>query len=250
MNELRTRWEQRAARAGDAPAGVLFQGLSENANAALHAWHAAVLEAHFLPRLRDGTRMLDLGCGYGRLGAIVRVRRPDIAVIGQDFVLTYCRAFARNVGPVVQADLEAPPFATDAFDGIVAVTSLMYAAAPRRAAVFARLARLLRPGGVMLLLDPGAEMLRLLGRLRPGTSPTGGEGFTRADYVDLARGAGLRVEARGGNPNLTCVLLVPRLARAGGGIGAGLLRRAGRADARAGGYARFALHRWLLVTRA
>lgn len=249
MNELRSRWEQRAARAGDTPAGVLFQGLSDTANAALHSWHAAVLEARFLPQLRNGARVLDLGCGYGRLGTIVRAHRPDVDVIGQDFALAYCRAFARHVGPVVQADLEMPPFAAHTFDGIVAITSLMYAATPQRTAVFSGLARLLRPGGVVLLLDPGAEMLRLLGRLRRGASPTGGEGFTREDYLDLARTAGLRVDARGGNPCLTLVLLLPGVAQAHAGLSAALLTRAGRADARGGSYARFALHRWLLATR-
>ncbi|MDI3260691.1 MAG: class I SAM-dependent methyltransferase [Sinobacteraceae bacterium] len=245
MNSLRRRWERRAEQAGDTFAGVLFQGLSDTANRALHVWHGRVLEARFLPRLPPGARVLDLGCGYGRLGRIVRERRPDIFLVGQDLALPYCRSYARNVAPAVQADLEAAPFVAGGFDGIYAVTALMYVEPARRPAAFAGLVRLLRPGGIALLLDPGAELISLLKCFRRGAAETAGTGFRRAQYVELARRAGLDLLDSGGNPRDSAIMLVS----AGGWLARRLVARWIGRDGPHGGYSIAALHRWLLLRR-
>lgn len=245
MKRIRQLWEKRANRSGASLKGVLFRGFSEQGNLALHAWHQKLVEDRLLPCLPECALVLDLGCGYGRIGRVIAAARADACIVGQDLAAPYCRMFHDAVGPVVQADLAMSPFKDGTFHGICAITALMYVEGEARCAVFTEIARLLRPGGYALLLDPGAELLaimRLLGR-RP--SETAGEGFGLLEYVELAQGAGLEVVDRGGNPYSSAAFLFTL----GGRIAPGVFARWLHSGKSSGGYSRAALHRWLLVRR-
>ena len=142
------------------------------------------------------------------------------------------------------------PFANASFDAILSVTCLMYVPRERAGDAWRGVAALLRPGGVALLLDPARELQETIARVRPkrSASPTGGEGFRRAEYETLARDAGFEVLARGGNPALSLGLLVPGIANSNSARIASLLASLAMRD-REGGYSPLALHRWLLVRR-
>src|SRR6185437_2568770 len=162
LASTRNQWEQRAAQSGSQLSGVLFRGFSAKANAAMHHWHEWVVSESFLPRLTNDARVLDLGCGYGRLSKTIRERRADISVVGQDVSFSYCKLFHSGVGDCVQADGHRLPFATGVFDAVMAVTCLMYgerASVPRQ---IEDIRRVLRPHGTLLLLDPGCELQRLI----------------------------------------------------------------------------------------
>lgn len=251
MSEVRRHWEQRAEASSARLSGVLFQGLSDQANAALNEWHAWIARHVFLPQLATRAKVLDLGCGYGRMGKIIASERPDIQLIGQDLAITYCRMFADSCGPCVLADATAPPFFTQSFDGVIAVTSLMYVPLPVLGQTLIGLRSLLRPGGVMLSIDPGYELQHFISRFRRRKSPslTGGVGFSQNDYVHVFEESGFVIMDRGGNPHLSCALLVPGIA----GARASWVKRAlgaqARRDCATSGYNSLALHRWLLTKR-
>lgn len=249
MNDVRERWNERARASGTSLTGVLFRGLSPSANAAVDAWHSWVIAEVLASRLPAEGAVLDLGCGFGRLARILRSSRPDLHIVGQDIAMTYCQAFRDDVGSAVLAQIEALPFAADAFDGVVMVTSLMYAEPRNARSVVQGVARILKPGGVLLLLDPGRELQALVAAVRPwkASSPTAGTGFRRDQYLSLVTDAGLVAEEKGGNPCLSAALLIPGI---GGNsserLGRGLFRVA-RHDHRTAGYSAFALHRWILA---
>lgn len=251
LANTRNQWEQRATRSGSQLSGVLFRGFSEQANAAMHRWHQWVVSEAFLPRLARGARVLDLGCGYGRLSKTIRMRRPDIAVVGQDVSLSYCKMFREGVGDCVQADACRLPFENGTFDGVMAVTCLMYGPRASVPAQMEDIRRVLRPQGTLLLLDPGYELQRLIAAVsfKSTRSPTGGYGFSMAEYLALVSNSGFRIQAMGGNPSLSLALLVPGVARSNRPLIGRLLDGNAGKDCRESGFSRLALHRWIIASR-
>jgi len=251
VGSVRDNWEQRAVESGTQLSGVLFRGLSTLANSVVDDWHSWLVRQVFLPNLAKEGHVLDLGCGYGRLSNVIADQRSDLALTGQDIAMGYCRRFKQTIGHCVQADATQLPFIDESFDGILAVTCLMYVAPERISELLNRLRLLLRPGGVLLLLDPGLEVQRLVSRVRGAhsSSPTGGQGFTCEEYGQLTEDAGFVIRARGGNPWMSIALMTPGVAKATGRRVSMILARVGRVDHQEAGYRALALHRWLLVQR-
>jgi SAM-dependent methyltransferase len=125
-----------------------------------HWWYVATraLMAELLaPWLRPGLEALDAGCGPGGNSAWLE---PYGRVTGIDPSPEALR-FARERHPALQAiegDIAALPFAAASFDLALVITVLALVEDDRRAA--REVARVLRPGGVVLLLEPALPSLR------------------------------------------------------------------------------------------
>ncbi|HUZ33560.1 MAG TPA: methyltransferase domain-containing protein [Xanthobacteraceae bacterium] len=104
-----------------------------------------------------GARLLDVGCGDGALvcaaaakGAVATGVDPDPAM------LAAARLRVAQAGVHVEfleGRVERLPFATGSFDVVVAVTVLCFV--PNAAAAFGEMARILRPGGRLILGELG-----------------------------------------------------------------------------------------------
>ena len=94
--------------------------------------------------------VLDVGCGAGldSLAIGPRVKR----MVGLDFSAEMLARASAHL-PVVQGDAERMPFADGAFDA--AIANGIFNLNPRRAEIFAELARVVRPGGRVW----GAELI-------------------------------------------------------------------------------------------
>ncbi|NUO48164.1 MAG: class I SAM-dependent methyltransferase [Polyangiaceae bacterium] len=99
-----------------------------------------------------GARVVDLGCGTGRIGAWV-ASRGATAVTGVDLSPQMLeRATARNVyARLVESDITRTPIAGASFDG--AVSSLVVDHVASLTAFFTEAARLVRPGGFLAVVD-------------------------------------------------------------------------------------------------
>ncbi|MFO0745927.1 MAG: class I SAM-dependent methyltransferase [Myxococcota bacterium] len=109
--------------------------------------------------LRDGERVLDVGCSWGRTTRLfAEVVGPSGHVVGIDCVRSYIAAAERetlaNTSYLV-GDAGAFAYAPASFDVVASVEGVMFFSQAARA--FAHLGRALRPGGRLVLAVPRSE---------------------------------------------------------------------------------------------
>lgn len=178
------------------------------------AWRASVLgrvteaiEHRLLGALLGdvtGRAVLDAGCGDGTFA--LELARRGAAVAGVDAdgdMIAQARETARATGFLVRFEagrIEALPFPDASFDAVVAVTVLCLIADPARA--MAEMARVLKPGGILVVGELGRFSLwaawRRLRGLFGAETWRRSHFFASGDLRALAAGAGLRIETIAG----------------------------------------------------
>lgn len=122
------------------------------------AWSAWV-NSHL--HCQAGDRLAHVGCGNGEVDVALALATPGLHVVSLDVVLprvVHTRDLGRDVGITLGAvvgDVRALPLADASMDAVVCLAVLQHLAEPARAA--RALARLVRPGGRILILEPDHE---------------------------------------------------------------------------------------------
>ena len=96
-----------------------------------------------------GEPVVDLGCGPGQIG--LAVRRHGRVVIGLDLSLPMTTLARARLDGAVNADLLALPLASGSIGGVVAFYSLIHLRRAALGSALGELARVLRPGGRLLV---------------------------------------------------------------------------------------------------
>ena len=214
-------------RSSSIPVGEVYTHRANPAFDAAMARRTATGEAaFFLPHLRPGMRLLDVGCGPGSVTlGLAEIVAPG-EVVGLDLrpaPIAQARVAASERG-IVNARFEvgsayALPFPDGSFDAAFALAVLMHLRAPARA--LAEMRRVLRPGGVVGVrdVDFGGRLIAPLTPLRERFTllrdrvheHNGGQlslgraqrrllldaGFARAEAGASAHSAGTVAETRG-----------------------------------------------------
>ncbi|MHC3379182.1 class I SAM-dependent methyltransferase [Haloarcula sp. H-GB5] len=115
---------------------------------------AALLD-DLLERLPEAPTVLDVGCGDG---ARTLANLPSNSV-GLDFSRVGLRLAAETVpdSRLVQGDMTALPIATDSVDAITAYHAVFHVPRDQHPAVYREFARVLRPGGTVLMTLPSGQ---------------------------------------------------------------------------------------------
>ncbi len=108
----------------------------------------------------DGVQgpILDAGCGIGLLGAVY----PQLNLYGVDASFPLLEEARLGYRLRVECSAEKLPFEEASFDAILALNLLHHVIAPERA--IEEFARILKPGGLLLALDPRKATLIELGK--------------------------------------------------------------------------------------
>ena len=104
--------------------------------------------------VREGQRVLDIGCGTGQLLAALCDRTPPAHSLGVDLsgeMLAVARSRLPNGFPLVASRAEQLPFLDASFDLIVSSSVFHYLREPKNA--LAEFRRLLKPNGGLLITD-------------------------------------------------------------------------------------------------
>jgi SAM-dependent methyltransferase len=110
--------------------------------------------ARLCDELAAEDRLLAAGCGAGDAPLVAAGRTG----VGLDFSSEQLRLARERVpAALVQGDMTALPFAADAFDAVAALYSLIHVPMADHRTVLDEFARVLRPGGTLLVTEGGTE---------------------------------------------------------------------------------------------
>jgi MPBQ/MSBQ methyltransferase len=106
-------------------------------------------------------RILDLGCGLGATARQIARRRPRASITGVTIVPWQVQEARRLTGAVgldgrvsfIQADFTELPWPDGCFDGAFAIESVCHASGPGKRAFLREAARVLKPGGRLVVAD-------------------------------------------------------------------------------------------------
>jgi SAM-dependent methyltransferase len=137
-------------------------------------------------------RLLDIGSGDGRF--LAAAKKMGFDCLGTDVSQRLAESAQKRSGvPVMVGDVVDLDLPADSFDVINLDCVLMYVAEPRK--MMRRIARLLRPGGILRLreFDPQSLSGRLKGKRYWAYAPTHVTVWPGKAVEQLARSAGLRI---------------------------------------------------------
>jgi O-antigen biosynthesis protein len=149
-----------------------------------------------------GLRVLDLGCGGGHNGALLK-RAGAREVVGVELDAGAAAQARKRLDAVVQGDLahlDLSQLGNEPFDAILASDVLEHLAEPE--AVLARALTRLRPGGAVVVSLPNVAHVVVFANLLMKRWPRRSSGifdrthlrfFAKRDMVRLLEGVGLRV---------------------------------------------------------
>ena len=143
-----------SARLYDVQVETLFYGSAD----AMRRAALRPIKQYTSGRDQRGVQLLDVACGTGRFLADVRRTYPAMPLSGLDLSPAYLDEARRNLSGLRHVDLlegaaEAMPLADDSQD-IVTCIYLFHELPPEvRKSVAAEIARVLRPGGLFIMID-------------------------------------------------------------------------------------------------
>lgn len=135
----------------DATADLYAQSVGTEISESIEAALDRLLLDNVASLFSDGGRVGDLGCGPGRVSAFLAGHGVD--VVGIDLSIRMLEV-GRRAHPhlcFAAGDLAALPLADHSLDGAVCWYSIIHTAPDRLGRVFDELARVLAPGGYLLL---------------------------------------------------------------------------------------------------
>ncbi|MFA5269545.1 MAG: class I SAM-dependent methyltransferase [Methanoregula sp.] len=119
--------------------------------------------ASFIPRLFSSSRVLELGCGNGKIvSSLVQAGCPVTAIDFSSHAALLCRNNCTDPDQagILVADCRITPFRSESFDVVIASHITGHLSLAERSQLAGEILRLLRPGGTMYFRDFSLEDFR------------------------------------------------------------------------------------------
>ena len=181
-NKLKGVWEERALAYNGTKRAVLFKRLPTWLNYYIHARHIRFINKAINSSTR---RLLDIGCGYGRISGAIKKRIPKIQFQGIELSEEFAKQYESTIGPCHCGPVEDYTDTVQT-ESIVAVTVLMYIRRDELESVLLNIWNLLEENGTMTVIEPSIEFMNLWRRTTAteSASPTGGN-VTYFEFEEL-----------------------------------------------------------------
>lgn len=158
MDKLEKTWEERSQRYGRSLEGVLTKSFPRVVNLYLHQWMfeqaAKVIDKN------KKVKILDLGCGYGRLSREILQKFPRAQTTGLDISENFVRLYNEDLEPrgrAIKGDIRRLPFKKQSFDVVMVVTTLLYLKIKSdQEKCLREIFRVLRPRGYFVIIERNA----------------------------------------------------------------------------------------------
>ena len=148
-------WEKRSRVYKEYIGGVLPKSFPLQVNEYLHNWMFEKIKIVMFEN--EKSRVLDLGCGYGRLSKEILNSFPKALTFGIDVSDTYVQLYNKTLAPggkALKGDIRKLPYKSAYFDVVFMVTTLMYITnAGEQEKVMREIFRVLRPGGKFVIIE-------------------------------------------------------------------------------------------------
>jgi SAM-dependent methyltransferase len=209
-------WERRSKSFGSSLKSVLYKGMPDAVNEHLHNWHTKIILENIEKRAQR--RILDAGCGYGRLSIQIIKKFPDSDIVGMDISENYVELYQKNTNlPAFVAAVENIPSEFDEFDCIICVTVLMYLEGESLVRAMENLLHRLKAGGKIILIEndqsgvpfqTGFGLVKLMKKRGDARDiDTGGHIFKKNEIKALVANAGGKIVSEFRLPVTTLCIL-------------------------------------------
>ena len=181
----------------DTQVEVLFKGTAN----AMRRQALPPLHEHFTGRDQRKLRLLDVGCGTGRFLDLVKQAWPRLPSLGLDLSDAYIDHARRHLRRrtrlnLIVANAESVPLPAASMDAVTSIFTMHELPPCVRRTVIAEAARVLKPGGRLVLLDSlqrgdVPDYDGLLERFPQNYHEPYYKSYVEEDFVALAAGCGL-----------------------------------------------------------
>jgi ubiquinone/menaquinone biosynthesis C-methylase UbiE len=181
----------------DTQVEVLFKGTAN----AMRRQALPPLHEHFTGRDQRKLRLLDVGCGTGRFLDLVKQAWPRLPSLGLDLSDAYIDHARRHLRRrtrlnLIVANAESVPLPAASMDAVTSIFTMHELPPGVRRTVIAEAARVLKPGGRLVLLDSlqrgdVPDYDGLLERFPQNYHEPYYKSYVEEDFVALAAGCGL-----------------------------------------------------------
>ena len=161
-------------------------------NEHFHNWHKKII-LNFIEG-KEGLKLLDVGCGYGRLSKPIIEKFPDIDIVGLDLSKHYVAFYEKNTNhPAVIGAIENIPGDLGVFDYIICVTVLMYLDNGQLNKAISNLLFHLKQDGKLILIEPhlsgslfqtGFGLFSFFRKRQEGDTPVTGGRYFRSREIE------------------------------------------------------------------
>lgn len=148
-------WEERSKLYGTQIQGVLPKSYPMELNDYLDKWMYEQIAEDI--QYDKKIKILDLGCGYGRLASRILKNFSKAQVIGMDISQTYVDLYNQNLKPrgrAYKGDIRKLPFRDNEFDLVYIVTTFMYLPSNKdQVKSLKEISRILKKSGKFIIIE-------------------------------------------------------------------------------------------------